>query len=348
MVNAGLNIEHATFPLANNVTTGVRILQQNTGTANFGYSQAFATGTSMGISFDNARQTSNSVFTKLVPLINSSFRLTMRQRLLSGFGLGPNRRFIRIASNNHEISDAAFRNQVIATVTQIQNIYWDLVSAYEDFHVKQRALALAEKTLSDDRQQVQLGSMAPIEIMRAESEVATRNQELIQAQTALELQELLVKNAVTRDLSDQNLAAADVVPTDTMEIPQNEPAISPQSLVTDALAHRPELQQASIDLKNRDISRKAASNALLPTLDLVGWYGGSGLAGVQNPNLQNPTVPPISAPGFLTPSRVCLTAVRPTMLLESVCRFRSAIALRRPTRCVPNWSIVRHNCASSS
>lgn len=298
MLNAGLNVEHATFPLANNVTTGVRILQQNTGIANFGYSQAFATGTSMNVSFDNARQTTNSVFTRLVPLINSSFRLTLRQRLLSGFGLGPNRRFIRIARNNHEISDASFRNQVIATVTQIENIYWDLVSAYEDFHVKERALALAEKTLSDDRQQVQLGTMAPIEIMRAESEVAARNQELIQAQTALELQQLLVKNAVTRDLSDQTLAAAEVVPTDVMEIPKSEPAVPAQALVNDALGHRPELQQANIDLRNRDISRKAASNALLPTLDLVSWYGGSGLAGVQNPSLQNPPVPPILRTGF--------------------------------------------------
>lgn len=297
-LSAGLNLEHATFPLANNVTTGVRILQQNTGTANFGYSQAFATGTTMNVTFDNARQTTNSIHTTLVPLINSSLRLTMRQRLLSGFGLGPNRRFIRIARNNHEISDAAFRNQVIATVTQIQNIYWDLVSAYEDFHVKERALALADKTLSDDRQQVQLGTMAPIEIMRAESEVAARNQELIQAQTALELQQLLVKNAVTRNLSDQTLASAEVVPTDIMEIPQSEPAVPPQTLVSDALAHRPELLQASIDLKNRDISRKAASNALLPSFDLVGWYGGSGLAGVQNPNLQNPPVPPVLRTGF--------------------------------------------------
>src|SRR5262249_14277343 len=158
VLSAGLNIEHAAFPLANSVTTGVSSLQQNTGTANFGYFQAFSTGTSMSVSFDNARQTSNSRFTTLVPLLNSSFRVNLRQHLLSGFGTGPNRRFIRIARNNREISDVAFRNQVIATVTQIQNIYWDLVNAYEDFHVKQRALELANRTLENNRKQVQLGA----------------------------------------------------------------------------------------------------------------------------------------------------------------------------------------------
>ncbi len=261
-LNASLNINHAVFPLSNTVTTGVAGFAQNSGIANFNYQQAFPIGASLRVDFENSRTTNNSLFSTLVPEIRSNFRVTLRQRLLSGFGPGPNTRFIRIARNNREISDIAFRNQVIATVTQIQNIYWDLVNAFEDVRVRQRALALAEKTLNDNREQVRIGTLAPIEVARAESEVANRNQDLILAQTTLQLQQLLMKNAITRNLKDDPvLADAEVLPTDTMTIPENEPVVPIQDLVNDAMNHRPELAQARIDLTNREISRKASANA---------------------------------------------------------------------------------------
>jgi outer membrane protein TolC len=295
ILNAGLRVQHGTFPLSSNVLSGaVPFLQQNVGTANFNYFQAFRSGTSMSVEFDNARSTDNTTTSTLVPQIQSGFRFTLRQRLLSGFGMGPNTRFIHIARNNREISDVAFRNQVIATVSQIQNIYWDLVNAYEDVKVKERSLALADKTLSDDRDQVKIGALAPIEVMRAESEVAARSQDLLLSQNELQLQELLIKNAITRDLSDQVVASAPVVPTDTMSISEQEEVAPVQDLIGDALSHRPELAEARIDLHNRDLSRKAASNAMLPTMDFVAWYGATGLAGEQNPN--NSSLPPDSVP----------------------------------------------------
>jgi len=291
VLNAGLNIEHGSFPLTSNVLSGaVPFLQQNLGIANFSYAQAFRSGTDMTVDFNNTRSTDNTLTSTLVPQVQSAFRFTLRQRLLSGFGIGPNSRFIRIARNNREISDVSFRNQVIATVSQIQNIYWDLVNAYEDVKVKERSLSLAEKTMSDDREQVKLGSMAPIEVLRAESEVAARNQDLILSQNELQLQELLIKNAITRDLSDAVLGSAPVVPTDTMTVPEEEAVQPIQDLIGDALSHRPELAEARIDLNNRDISKKTAANALLPALDLVASYGASGIAGVQNPN--NGGLPP--------------------------------------------------------
>jgi outer membrane protein TolC len=291
-LNGQFLVNHSSTPLSNTVTTGVNLYQQNDVIGNFRYAQAFATGTRFTVDFDNTRTTTNSLFTELVPAVSSSFRFTLRQRLLTGFGLGPNMRFIRIAKNNREISDIAFRNQVIATVTQIQNIYWDLVNAYEDVRVKERSLAVAQKTLSDNREQVRIGAIAPIEVVRAENELATRNQDLILAQTTLQLQQLLMKNAIARNLNDPVLASAPVIPTDTMEVPQTEPVVPVQDLVTEAEAHRPELAQARIDLQNRQISRKAAANALLPALDLVAWYGGNGLAGEQNPF--NPNLSPAS------------------------------------------------------
>ena len=276
-------IQHSVFPLANTVTLGTALALQNSTGVNATFAQAFPTGTSLNFSSQNSRQTSNSPNTQFVPQLDSSFRLMVTQRLLSGFGIGPNLRFIRIARNNREISDIAFKNQVIATVTQIQNIYWDLVNANEDVKVKQRSLALAEKTLGDNRKQLELEAVAPIEVTRSEAEVDVRNQELIVAQTTLQLQQLLMKNAISKDLADAEIESAEVVPTDTMDIPTTDAVQPMQDVLNDAMSHRPELAQARIDLKNREITRSAAKNALLPAIDLFGFYGGTGQGGVKNP-----------------------------------------------------------------
>ncbi|MBV8207563.1 MAG: TolC family protein, partial [Acidobacteria bacterium] len=261
-ISTQFNNEHGVFPIANQVTTGVPALQQNTVNANVDYNQSFPTGTNIDFGMQNVRQTSNGRFTDLVPALNSAFRFQFTQRLLSGFGIGPNLRYLRIARNNREVTDIAFRDQVIATVTQIENIYWDLVNAVEDVKVKQRSLALAEKTLEDDKKQVDLQAIAPIEVTRDEAVVDSSNQDLIIAQTNLQLQELLMKNAITRNLSDAEIASVPVVPTDTIVVPENEPVVPTQDLIADALSHRPELAEARIDMTNRQISRKAARNAL--------------------------------------------------------------------------------------
>ncbi len=304
VVTGGMNIEHATFPQSSIILAGVSSLQQHSGVANFGYTQGFGSGTLLSVGFNNDRITNNSLFSILSPEVDSSFRFSLRQHLLAGFGFGPNMRFIRIARNNREISDVAFRGQVISTVSQIQNIYWDLVNAYEDVKVKERSLELAEKTLSDDREQVRIGAIAPMEVMRAESEESARNQDLLLSQNEQQLQALLIKNAITRDLSDPVLASAEVIPTDTMSIPEQEPVTPIQDLIGDAQGHRPELAEARIDLTNREITRKAAANALKPQVDLVAFYGAYGLAGVQNgayagsPICSTPPCPPLPSSGY--------------------------------------------------
>jgi outer membrane protein TolC len=287
LVTSSMNIEHGTFPLSNTVTTGTPFLQQNAAGANFRYTQAFTSGTSIQGDFNNSRATDNGLFTSLVPQLSSTSRILIRQRLLSGFGFGPNRRFIVIANNNKNIAEDGFRNQVIATVTQIQNIYWDLVNAVEDLKVRERSLALAQKTLEDSRKQVELQAVAPIEVMRSEAEVEARNQDLIIAQSTYELQQLLMKNAISRTLAEGVLADAIVVPTDTMALPENEPVRPVQDWIAEAIDRRPELRQANVDLKNREVTKKAARNALLPTLDVIGFYGGTAIGG-----LPNPTSPP--------------------------------------------------------
>jgi outer membrane protein TolC len=264
--------------------SGVPFTTQNTSTVNFAYQQGFHWGTTMSVGFNNNRTTTNQPFSLLTPSLGTNFRFTLSQPLLQGFGLLPNTRFIRIAKNNREISDVAFRLQVITTVTQIQNIYWDLVNAYENVITQQEALGLAQKTLSDNQKQVQIGTLAPIEIVRAQSVVATDQQALTVARTNLELQQLLMKNALSRTLVDPILADAEVVPTSTLLVPAEEPVTPVQDLVNDALSHRAELAESRIDLSNRDMNTKSAKNALLPTLSAFAYYGGSGVGGNINPN----------------------------------------------------------------
>ena len=255
---------------------------QNSTTANFSYLQGFKWGSNLQVGFNNSRNTTNSTFATLSPTLGSNFQARFTQHLLQGFGFVPNTRFIRIAKNNREISDVAFRLQVITTVDQIENMYWDLVFAYENVRVQNESLTFAQKTLSDTQKQVEIGTLAPIETVRAQSTVASDQQQLTLALTNLQLQQLLMKNALSRTLVDPRLADADVIPTSTMQLPQQESVTPTQDLVNDALSHRGELAEARINLKNEEISMKAVRSSLLPSLDLYGYYGGSGLGGAQN------------------------------------------------------------------
>jgi outer membrane protein TolC len=281
---ASIGAEHQTTPLANLQIYGVPSLQLNTGSSTVEYLQAFPTGTSISFQFNNSRQTNNSPFFFLSPSNNSTFRFSFQQQLLAGFGFGPNLRYLRIASNNKRISDIAFKDQVIATVTQIENIYWDLVSAYEQTRVNEQSFSFAQQTLENAKKQLQLESVPTMEVLRAEAEVSKRDQELTVARTNLQLQETLMKNAVTKSLDDPVLEAMPVVPTDEQIQPAPIEAVKPiRDLIADAQHNRPELAESDIDLVNRQISRRASRNALLPSLSLVGFYGGTGLAGPLNP-----------------------------------------------------------------
>ncbi len=258
---------------------------QNTTTGDFAYQQGFSWGTNLLVGFNNTRVTSgNAPFNPLSPQFNSNFRFQLTQHLLQGFGFAGNTRFIRIAKNNRDLSDVAFRLQVITTVNQIENIYWNLVYAYENARVEKESLSFAEKTLSDTKKQVEIGSLAPIEVVRAQSTVAQDQQALTLALTNLQLQQLLMKNALSRTLRDQTLAGAEVIPTSTMEIPAQEPVQPTQDLVASALHHRAELVESRIQLNTTELSNKAVRNALLPSLDLYAYYGGAGLGGSQNPS----------------------------------------------------------------
>src|SRR5579871_1721565 len=273
------------------VFSPIPIVAQNTYTADVAYTQGFHWGTVLTAGFNNTHTTTNNPTSLLTPEINSNFQFRITQNLLQGFGDLPNTRFIRIARNNREISDVAFRLQVITTVDQIENMYWDLVYAYENVRVQQEALTYAQKALQDAQRQAQVGTIPPIQVVSAQSTVATDQQNLIVAQNNLQLQQLLMKNALSRSIEDPTLAEADVIPTSTMLVPQQEPVTPIQDMINDALHHRAELVESRMDLNSRQINNKAVRNAMLPTLQAFAYYGGSGLGGDLNPACHFGTTP---------------------------------------------------------
>jgi outer membrane protein TolC len=298
LIGATAYLEHATQPVYNLQQYGVPDLKYNTWAVNGTYSQSFATGTSTQFQWQNNRQTINSPYEALTPALSVYWQFTISQQLLNGFGLGPNLRFLHIAKNDKKISDLAFKDQVITTVTLIQEIYWDLVNAYQDEQVKSRSLEFANKTFDDTKKQFDLQAVPAIDVNRAEAEVANRDQELTVAKTNLQLEQSLMKNAVTKSLDDPVLEEMPVIPTDNTEVlgPQKFPAV--EDLINEALKNSPTLAQTAINLENSVISRKALRNNLLPSLTAVGYYGGSGLAGEPNPNYNLGPNPVIVPPGF--------------------------------------------------
>jgi outer membrane protein TolC len=269
------------------VFSPVPVVAQNTYTSNFTYVQGFSWGGALTGGFNNTHLTTNNPTSLLTPQLGSTFQFRFTQNLLQGFGFLPNTRFIKIAKNNREISDVAFRLQVITTVDQIENMYWDLVYAYENVRVQQESMTYAQKALEDSKRQAQVGTVPPIQVVSAQSTLATYQQNLIVAQNNLQLQQLLVKNALSRSMEDPVLAEADVIPTSSMQIPQDEPVTPIQDMINDALQHRAELVETRIDLNSRDINSKAVRNSMLPTLQAFAYYGGSGVGGDVNPAVPN-------------------------------------------------------------
>jgi outer membrane protein len=261
---------------------------QNTDSYNFTYNQGFVTGTALQLGFNNSRQTTSSIFNVYSPLLDSNFKATVTQHLLQGAGIWVNKRFIYEAQNNRRITDSSFRQQILYTVNQVESIYWGLVQAYEDVQAKERALDQSSKLAADNRKQLQIGTMAPLDVVNADSTVATDRQALISSQSSLNYQQQIIKQAIARNLNDPALSVAPVIPTDRVtleEIPEEKQPV--EELVQTAFQQRPELEQAVLTLRNDEITLKGARNALLPTLDVFGYYGGTGIGGAQSPSCDN-------------------------------------------------------------
>jgi outer membrane protein TolC len=252
----------------------------HTFTANTQYTQGFSTGTQAQVTFDNSRSTSNIPINLFNPANQSTLTIQITQPLLNGFGRIPNTRFILEAKNTIKVGDSQFAQQVMTTVTQVATDYWELVFARENVKVEQVAVAADQQLYENNKKQLEIGTMAPLDVITAQSQLATDQQALVQAQTTQLLDETTLIVAITKDPLVAQLSGIEIVPT----TPIFNPApvdVSLNNAVQEAWKNRPELQQAELNLKNAGIEVQATKNGLLPTVNLFGEYSATGLGGIE-------------------------------------------------------------------
>jgi outer membrane protein TolC len=282
-LNFNGSVDHNVQQEGNVFQTGVPVFEQNTIEALANYTQSFPLGTNLTINYVGQRFANNSPYEAINPTLYSNFQLTIAQPLLAGFGISSNERYIQIAKKDLRITDLAFRAQVIATITQVENIYWDLVNAYEDEQVKERSLAFAQQTLDDDQKQLQLNAIPAMQVMKDQSDVATSEGDLTVSRANLRLNELLIKDAITRS-DDPAIDEIPVIPLDRAGPADPNASKSIDELIAEAEKNRPDVTEDEMAMEKAQASLKSIRSELLPRLDLYGLYAGAGIAGPKNPN----------------------------------------------------------------
>ncbi len=288
VVTTVLTLDDRKSPINNPLTSGtgtgissLAALATHTSIFNVQYAQGFATGTTFFTAWDNTRNSASLSANLFNPSVQTTIFAGLQQQLLNGFGRSVGTRNIRIAKNNRKIADWAFTQQAITTVTNTIAAYWELVFARENVKVQQQAVTVAEKLYNDNKKQLEIGTMAPLDVTRAESELATNRQNLIVAQTLQLQDQQALKNAISKNPLAPNFVNVEVIPTDLPSRPEAIEAPTFEEAVKEAFAKRPELQEGALNLLNSGIDVKATRNALLPTATLTAQYSSVGLAGNQ-------------------------------------------------------------------
>ncbi|HEX3683862.1 MAG TPA: TolC family protein [Bryobacteraceae bacterium] len=292
------NFGHYTSPQSNLILTGTAALVQQSRTYQAQYFQYFDTGTYAQLTYSDQWNKYNSLSYTLDPYSAASLDLYVTQNLLQGFGRTVLGRNIRVSKNNEKVSDLQFKQQVITTISAVLNLYWDLVSFYQDLKARKDELATAQALFEDNKKQVQIGTLAPIEVTRAESQVYSSQQDLLISQTNLLQQETVLKNALSKNgVASPTLAEVHVIPLDTIQIPQKDESRPLDDLVHEALSRRVEIAQAQLNVESNKINLKGIKNELKPTLQVFAELTNNGESGSTN-YLVNPQNPPS---GYISP-----------------------------------------------
>jgi len=305
VIGATASIADNSVPANNPFTTGLggQLIQvvpfkTHQTVLNLGYSQELHTGTLFSFGLDNTRSSSTSAANFFNPSVSSTLFASIQQPLLRGFGILPVTRFIIEAKNTLKQDNLTFEEQVINSVTQVENQYWQLVYARQNVEVQKAALATSQKLYEDNKRQLEIGTLAPLDVLTAESEIATDNQLVIQAQTNLLQQQTLLLQLITKNLLDQAFQDVEVVPTTPIEESAAVPNIALPDAVKEAWSNRPELKIDELTLTNDNVEIKATRNELLPALTLAGNYQSAGLGGISTIKSSTPLtfVPNLSVP----------------------------------------------------
>jgi len=276
-------VDHTVAQQSSAFSTGVPVFEENTIEGLTSFTQNFPLGTGLQVYYEGQRLANNSPYEAVNPILYSNFTVEFTQQLLAGFGISTNERYMRIAKKNLQITDLAFRLQVIATITQVENIYWDLVNAYQDEQVKERSLSFAQRTLQDDQKQLELSAIPAMQVTKDQSDVATSEGDLTVARATLRLNELLIKNAITKT-DDPAIDEMPVIPLDRSGADDPNAAKPIDALIAEAEKNRPDVIQDQMAMENAQNSLKSIKNELLPTLTMYGFYEGAGTAGPINPH----------------------------------------------------------------
>jgi outer membrane protein TolC len=277
-VSFGFSFDRVTSPLNSLVVSGIPTTTSYATSLSFSYAQSFTNGASYSVSFSGLRQSTTQQNTVYNPDVTSRLSIGFNQPLLNSRGYLPNERFMLVARTNINTATEVFRQQVIASVTTLENAYWDLAAFQRNVQVAQDSLAVSKELLDENRKQEQIGTMSHLDVVTAESQVAASARDLILAQTNLQQQVTTVKQLISKK-DDDALDAATIVVTDNMPQPREQDLPDMKTALQIAQSNRPELKEAVNNLQNQDVAIAYARNNQLPSLSVFGLAAGSGLNG---------------------------------------------------------------------
>jgi len=290
--------DRTTSPLNTTRISGIPIVTNPTTFLQASYQQAFTSATSFSLAFSNQRQSSTQQFLLYNPSFVSRYSFSLTQQLLNGFGFAVTRRFLTVARNNQQIAEEVFRQTAATTLTQSQNLYWDLVAARENVGAAEQALKVSERLLDDNQKRLEIGTLAQLDVTSAESEVAARRRDLILAETDSQTKELALKVMISKRI-DSDLAAAHIETADPLPQPKDADIPRLAEALATAFKNRPELRQAERMLANQETVVRFTRSGLKPTLVAFGFFASSGLSG--NRTITDPGGgPSILIPGGIT------------------------------------------------
>jgi outer membrane protein TolC len=274
----GFSVDSTTSPLNSIVLSGLPEVTTHSAALQARYSQAFTTGSSFSLSFNNMRQSYTQKYLLYNPAFISQLSISLTQQLLSGFGRTIGRRFLSVVENEDKMLQESLRTQTNTVLSQAQSAYWDLTAARENVHVAEESLALAERFLSDIKKKDEIGTASGLEVATAESEVAARKRDLVAAQTAQQISEVDLKKMFSKDLADV-LSAVQIEPADALPNPRAEDIPKLNDALAAAMSKRPEIRQAETNLLTQDIAIKYTKDVLKPSLLLFANFNSAGLYG---------------------------------------------------------------------
>jgi outer membrane protein len=276
---------HTTQPQPNPFLSGVEALVDNRKLYQNSITQGIISGGQATLSFNESYLNENALTNVINPTVSPVLGLTFSHNLLNGFGIAVGARAINVAKQNLTVSDLNFESQVVSVVSNVLTLYWGLVSDIQDVQAKQSSVDLARRLYNDNKKQVELGTMAPLDITQAESQLAASERDLIFSKTAAQQQEVRLKNVISRKgIGDPVIANIHIVPLDHIEVPETLQTSQMESLLERALKERYDISAERINLENTKTATLGTRNGILPNLRVFTTLSSQGLAGHQNPN----------------------------------------------------------------